>query len=211
MKGGRFLCLCWLMLNIVCITLTISQPSYSHPGRGPSLKGVVKYTEMADRPRFSHQSVTKRQISDDTALKQRCNIQDWDRRCDSGYYQSEIDAYLYCGQMDDARDLAMSCAQNEMGEYCGTVYYKVENVESTLDYIDGNCSSALSSGSCSANCREQLQLLIARLGCCSYSLLNNSFSSLSNRLVTDQRLWSMCNVSPSTTPGRIQPLPAARQ
>ena len=37
-----------------------------------------------------------------------------------------MDAYLNCGDLDYARELATCCTQNERGEYyCTTVYYKL--------------------------------------------------------------------------------------
>ena len=195
------------LMIVMCMTLIIAQPVYSHPHNamtrnGPSFGGAARFIHPFDTAHFSHQ-VTKRQASDDTDLEQYCRLYDQDLLCSSGTIQSGIDAYLNCGEMDTAHYYASSCGRNELGEYCLTVYYRLNtghNTDPDLNYIDGNCSASLASGSCHANCRAQLQLLKDKLGCCSFYFIR---SSDSYRIATNPSLWSLCGISTSASPCRI--------
>lgn len=112
-----------ISLKVLCVTLIIAQPVYSHPHNimprnDPSSAGSAQFMHMFDRAHFAHQLVSKRQASDVAANNEYCQVQEIDIVCSSGYYQLIDDAYLNCGQVNPARHFATLCVQNEMGEYC---------------------------------------------------------------------------------------------
>ena len=209
MKGTLFQL---FILEALCAVIVIFRPVYSHPHSTSTTRYKVSFEDTAaklmhasiDTAHFSRHFPMKRQASDLTADEKYCHIQFLDIWCSSGFYQLVADAHFACGESDFAPFYANLCAQNEMGEYCDTLYYKLENVDPDLDYVNGKCSPSLSSGSCHANCRAQLQLLKDKLGCCPLEYFNITASYMSrHRPVFDLRLWNLCNIPLSNPPCRI--------
>ena len=205
------------ILKALCVAVIIFvQPVCSHPHNKGVTKPIPKPSfehaavrhmhsmHAMDTTHFAHRLVTKRQASDFTLDEEDCDIQLLDISCSSGYIQFFADTILNCGERDNARLYANLCAQNEMGEYCETVYYKLHNVDPLLNYINGNCSTSLTSGSCHANCREQIELLKDKLGCCPFQYLNDSYvySIGPAGLMFDYRLLNLCDIPLSIPPCR---------
>ena len=158
MNCGRQYILVLVLTSIVLVHPVHSQPSDDiimrhHFEVG---KDLTRYFHIgASYNHLSRQLVTKRQTSDEATVDgKNCTLQQsLNLLCSTGYHQTLIDAYLNCGGIEYAIKVAESCAQNERGELCLAVYHKLRYFDFDLDYVDGNCSQAVTSGSCLPNCR----------------------------------------------------------
>ena len=194
-----------LLASIICV--------HPHPRKliFKSGEGTTWYFHSAADSTSNHSSrqlVTKRQTGDDMASdedEQYCHLMLEELRCSSGYYQALIDASLHCGHryVDLGRQTAVYCAQNERGEYCTTVYYNLINTAYDLSTIDSYCSGVARSNSCPVNCRNQLQILKEKLGCCPVSYLSEYTYQEFTRSAYDYSVWNQCGV-PLPTQCEIQ-------
>ena len=196
---GKQLCLLVNILAIIFLTsILFVRRVNPHPHsitKQASSSDTTRSQPSIGASRFSHKLVTKRETDKN---EQFCILKRVDLACSSGYYQAFTDASLNCGRSDGiARKLANYCAQNERGEYCLKVYHEVTH-DNDLSIIDSNCPARVAS-SCPSNCREQLQILKEKLGCCSVSYLRDYYTLLQQPTrydsAFDYRVWNLCGIS----------------
>ena len=194
MKGKQLLALVNILEVVFLTSIPFTQTESSHPHS-------VTGPKLVDASPFLHKSMAKRQT--DRENEQFCDLKREELACTSGFYQAFVDALLNCGHLDHARELAFNCAQNNKGEYCTAVYYKLTHADSDLSTTDTYCSGVARSDSCPLNCRKQLQLLKEKLGCCPVSYLmgyymlahQSSTRYESYDSVFDYQVWNQCGVS----------------
>ena len=90
----------------------------------------------------------------------------------------------------------MHVQKNTEGQYCSSALALFECNGIRRNDIEGSCSVALASNSCSPACRTLLEDFRSRLGCCINAHINGS-SSRSQRysVSVDYHVWNLCNVS----------------
>ena len=200
-----------LVLEVVSLTsILFVQPGYTHPDNTTKLTlkagiGVSALFHSFGASHFSHKSVAKRQT--DSENERFCSLKHVEVECSSGFNRAVVDASLNCGDLEQARKYAIYCAQNRRGDFCTTVYYKLTHYDSDLSIIDSYCSGVASSSSCPLNCRQQLQHLKEKLGCCPVSYLSDYQESTRRRSAFDYSVWNQCGV-PLPTPCEIPRLSA---
>lgn len=118
-----------------------------------------------------------------------CSSVETDAYCSSGLGQGELDISLHCGEsIEDARSRYAHCTKSENGAFCGSLFHLNRHRQ---QYIEGNCSGALTSNTCPSQCRTHLEDFKSKFGCCINVYLN---SSSSTRLSVNYRLWNLCGV-----------------
>jgi hypothetical protein len=156
---------------IHCLCITIVAASYSHGyllHMSASLKGL------------SQPHVAKRQTNQDVCLNVLSN-----EVCTNGFYEDYAYVATQCSESSTAQNLQDLCSRNSMGTICATVN------EPDRFPIQRACDS---STTCSNQCRDLLNDVRNRLGCC-VSVYNSTDYPQS---IYRYSLWSMCNVEPIT-------------
>ena len=147
---------------------------------------------------LQHQ-LTKRQATGESAPTLEdtasCTAQLSDILCTSGIIQRLIEADLSCGMngVEQAQKDANTCAKSEDGQYCRS---QLELYGITQNYVEGNCSMALSQNDCPSTCRTLLVEFKNKLGCCINAHINGStiLSSVYSSTL-NYSLWELCGVS----------------
>ena len=108
--------------------------------------------------------------------------------CSNGYFQDFAAAAFECNDLEAARSIQEVCRTNSKGTFCVSDY--------GLDmYINHACVS--SATTCPPECRDSLNTVHARLGCC-IGIYNDSSSSVYTPAPLHYSLWSLCGVEPVT-------------
>ena len=141
-----------------------------------------------------HQIIRRQADSEMPTAQDRayCASIENDATCSSGLRQGQLDISLSCGEsIEDIRFQYAHCARSENGAYCGSLSYGVSE-----QYLEGNCSGAVTSNICPSQCRTQLEDFKSKLGCCINEYLNMSGYDLYmyTRLSVNYRLWNLCGV-----------------
>ena len=143
------------------------------------LKSVLEMTGLA--PLHRH-----RVEVDEETLK-TCAQVSLQAQCTSGYVQGVIDETIRCGSASSVPFMESSCRQNEARKYCGIIGAYLPD----LERISSICNST---NECSSECRGNIIMLRASLGCCINHFMNSSFVFLQYASLFSYSLWSTCGV-----------------
>ena len=166
------------------------------------LKSVLEMTGLAPLHRHRRQAVEV-----DSETLKTCAQVSLQAQCTSGLLQGIIDEAIRCGIMPTSTEL--SCRQNEARKYCGIIrtygaYFP------DLERISSICNST---NECSSECRGNITMLRASLGCCINHILNTSVPLPQYATLFSYSLWSTCGVEtpPATCPPSQLDLTTTRQ
>ena len=110
-----------------------------------------------------------------------CLILQIQQQCKGGIVQQAVDVALSCGEDSLANTIALSCLSNEKGVFCVEAAFRLMPDPFDVPY---SCHESVTS--CEPSCREFLEAIVSSLGCCGFSLYNET--------LTNAELWNLCGV-----------------
>ena len=165
-------------------------------------QGQCSRISLLERGTLKHHlnSIMRRQVNGEMAATAPtaqdhayCDSIAIDAYCSSGIGQKTVDTSLSCGKsVEDVRSFSTQCARSENGTFCGSLS-SLHAV--SQQYLEANCSGAITSIICPSQCRTHLEYLKSIFGCCINAHLNTSLYYSYN----GYSLWNLCEVSPPAT------------
>ena len=176
--------MCLLASNAEGLSPQPQEMHYKH------FKSILEMTGLVPLHRHRRQAVEV----DEETLK-ICTQVSLQAQCTSGYVQGVLDETIRCGLASAASAIELACRQNEARKYCGIVGAYLHD----LERISSICNST---NECSSECRGNITMLRASLGCCINHLLNSSLAFPQYASLFSYSLWSTCGIEtpPVTCP-----------
>jgi hypothetical protein len=163
---------CYLVSRLIlCLCITIAAASYSHG----HLHHVSVSSKALSQPHAAGQDSDKEAVCNDVRVTSICT---------NGYYEDYAYVATQCFGRSAAQNIQDVCSRNSMGTLCATI----DEPDTTT--IRDACSD--SSTICSRQCRDLLNDVRNRLGCCvsGYNYTTDPQS------IYRYSLWSLCSVEP---------------